>query len=158
MPECAQGQKSARVMHDVDKVRQGFSEPWGSRGALRLWWGNSLPPRWCNTFARNVMKLSRRWPAGSGSRPLWVRSRNWLGRAGGGHPASPAAGRREAPHSCTSCCTDAPCLCYCGREDTDRTTLDDPQIQDCWNAGEGQVRKTPATLICQPFFLFKEPV
>ena len=32
--ECVQGQNSARVMHDVGKVQQGFSEPWQGAGEL----------------------------------------------------------------------------------------------------------------------------
>lgn len=131
MLECVQEQNSARVMHDVGKMWQGFSEPLGSQGALILCWGNPLPPQGCNMFAWNAVKLSQSWPAGFGLSLPWVRPRGWLGHAGGGHPASPAAGRRGAPRSCTSCCRDAPCLCYCGWEDTERATLDHRKPQDC---------------------------
>lgn len=38
----------------------------------------------------------------------------------GERPASPAAGRTEAPCSCTSCYKGAPCLCYCRQHEGNR--------------------------------------
>lgn len=114
--EWVRARDSAIAKYDVGKRPRGFSGPRGGPGALRPWRGSSPPPRWCNRLAGNVTKWRPWWPAGSRSSPPWARSRphGRRGRAGGARPASPAAGRREAPRSCTSCCRGAPCLCCCG--------------------------------------------
>lgn len=116
-------QDSAKVIHDMGKMLQGFSEPWGSPGALRSCWGNSLLLGGCSMFVRNVMKWSWWWSAGSGWAPLGRLPCDWLEHAGGEHPASPAAGHRGVQRSCISCCRDAPCLCCWGRRDAERSRL-----------------------------------
>lgn len=106
---CMTGVNAAGILGTLGELR-----------ALRLCWGNSLLPGWYSRFARNVQKRSCWWLAGSGWAPLGALLGGCLGHVGGGHPASPTAGHTGAPRFCTSCCTDAPCLCYWGRNREDR--------------------------------------